>query len=187
MKRCSTSSHSHPQPDKSCLSLPLLLPDNWRTASRSDPFPSRFRTFTALTKSTRLSVPWSSTLCQAVTHRVQARHNPESQLPAPTAWAPPGDPRHRPQRPARPLPVRALIDRPPACCVLRALLLTPLSSRAIQRLTVASRTSCSLNPRTRRSAPMYRCWCNPTRSALLRPDVRPGGLIRSDVIAPHWL
>lgn len=64
--------------------------------------------------------------------------------------------------------------------------LTVLSPSSTDKPPLAGRTSRFLGPRTRRSAPMYRRWCNRTSSALWRLHVRPGGLIRSDVTAPHW-
>lgn len=60
-------------------------------------------------------------------------------------------------------------------------------ARAKRRSPLASRTSRSLSPRTRRSAPKYRCRCNRTRSVPSPPALRLRGLLRSDVTAPHWL
>lgn len=130
---------------------------------------------------------WDSNSHQAVSHQGPAGHSLGSPLPThstrahsdvPDAGLRPAtrSPRRRAPPTGRPAPNGG-----------RRTLSSPLFPRAIQELPLANRTSRSLSPRARRSTPKYRCWCNRPRSVPSQPGVRPRGLIRSDVTAPHWL
>lgn len=119
------------------------------------------------------SLSWDSTPFQAIAHRGLAGQSPGSSLLG--LLAPRGPHSQNPDTdlgPAR-IPTNAT-----ACsygCASRPLrppgfALTALWLRAKERCPLSSRTSSSLSPRTRRSAPKYRCWCNRTRSAPSRPE-----------------